>query len=103
MESLIEKLSQIETAASRIMESAVSETKLQDKAAEERTAQFDSQVEASTQEKLDSLRKDLQRHSEKELEDLKRSMETTLASMEKYYQSNHRKIADEIYHKLIRM
>ena len=36
MESVIDKLSEIETAASRIMESAVEETRRQDNAAEER-------------------------------------------------------------------
>ena len=38
MESVIDKLSEIETAASRIMESAVEETRRQDNAAEERTS-----------------------------------------------------------------
>lgn len=51
MEPIIDKLSEIETAASRIMESAVNETKNQDKEAEKRTAEFDAQVEAITKKK----------------------------------------------------
>lgn len=103
MEPIIDKLSEIETAASRIMESAVNETRLQDKQADERTARFDAQVEAATQKSLENLRADLQKHSEKELENLKITMERTLASMDSYFQKNHGKISDEIYHKIIRM
>lgn len=103
MEPIINKLSEIETAASRIMESAVNETKRQDREAEERTVQFDAQVEADTQKQLEELRLNLQQQSEKELEHLKNSMEHTRSAMETYYQDNHQKIADKIFHKIIRM
>lgn len=103
MEPIIDKLSEIETAASRIMESAVNETRLQDQQAEERTARFDAQVEAATQKQLETLRADLQKHSETELENLKLTMERTLASMNSYFQEKHGQITDEIYHKIIRM
>lgn len=103
MEPIIDKLSEIETAASRIMESAVNETRIQDQKAEERTARFDAQVEAATQKKLKNLRADLQKKSEKELENLKLSMEHSLTSMEHYFQEHHEQITDELYQKIIRM
>lgn len=103
MEPIIDKLSEIETAASRIMESAVNETKNQDKEAEKQTAEFDAQVEAATQKKLEDLRLNLQQESEKELEHLKTAMEHTMSAMEHYYQDNHQKITDKIFHKIIRM
>lgn len=103
MEPIIDKLSEIETAASRIMESAVNETRIQDQKAEERTARFDAQVEAATQKKLENLRENLQKKSEKELEDLKLSMEHSLTSMERYFQEHHEQITDELYQKIIRM
>lgn len=103
MEHIIDKLSEIETAASRIMESAVNETRIQDQKAEERTARFDAQVEAATQKKLENLRADLQKKSEKELENLKLSMEHSLTSMEHYFQEHHEQITDELYQKIIRM
>ena len=103
MEPIIDKLSEIETAASRIMESAVNETRIQDQKGEERTARFDAQVEAATQKKLENLRADLQKKSEKELENLKLSMEHSLTSMEHYFQEHHEQITDELYQKIIRM
>lgn len=103
MEPIIDKLSEIETAASRIMDSAVSETRIQDKKAEERTAAFDAQVETATQEKLEALRANLQQQSEQELERLKTSMEKTLQAMDKHFLENHEAITSDIYHKIIRM
>lgn len=50
MESVIDKLSEIETAASRIMESAVEETRRQDNAAEERTSTYDNDTDAQAPE-----------------------------------------------------
>ena len=41
MEPIIEKLTEIETATSRIMESAVNETRIQDQESEKRMAEFD--------------------------------------------------------------
>ncbi|NCB91754.1 MAG: ATPase [Clostridia bacterium] len=103
MEPIIDKLSEIETAAARIMESAMNETKQQDKKADERTAEFDAQVEAATQKKLEELRSNLQKESVAELEGLKNSMEKALENMDNHYKQNHEKITDEIYHKIIRM
>ena len=49
MEQIIEKLSEIETAASRIMESAAEEKRLMDQQQEERLAACDAEIEAATQ------------------------------------------------------
>lgn len=103
MEPFIDKLSAIETAASKIMESAINETKLQDKEAEEQTAQFDARLEADAEKQLETIRNDLLDNSEKALEQLKTRMEQTMLHMDQYYQRNHLKIADEIYHQMIRM
>lgn len=103
MEPIIDKLSEIETAAARIMESAVNETKTQDKKSEERIALFDAEVETATQKKLEALRTDLQKQSVEELLQLQNSMEKTLENMDNNYNTNHHQITDEIYHKIIRM
>lgn len=103
MEPFIDKLSAIETAASRIMESAINETKLQDKEAEERTAQFDARLEADAQRQLEAVRKDLLDDSERALEQLKTHMEHAMLRMDQYYKENHQSIADDIYQQMIRM
>ena len=74
MEQIIEKLSEIETAASRIMESAAEEKRLMDQQQEERLAACDAEIEAATQKKL----------------------------MDEIYSRDHDRITDEIYHNIIR-
>lgn len=103
MEPIIEKLTEIETATSRIMESAVNETRIQDQASEKRMAEFDRHVEQVTQEKLAQLHDNLQKQAEKELADLKADMEHQMNSMDSYFRDYHQEIADKIYKNIIRM
>lgn len=103
MEAIINKLSEIEATASKIMETAINETQLQDKQLQEKIAEFDRQLEEETNEKLIQLRKQLQEQSEKELNDLKASTEKKLAFMDQYLNENFDEITNEIYHKIIGM
>ena len=48
MESVINKLAEIETAATKIMQAAENQKKLQDEQQEERIAKFDADLEAET-------------------------------------------------------
>lgn len=102
MEQIIEKLSEIETAASRIMESAADEKRMMDQQQEERISDCDAQIEAATQKKLEELRASLKKQSETELERLRTNMEETLRKMDEIYHRDHDRITDEIYHKIIR-
>ena len=102
MEQIIEKLSEIETAASRIMESAAEEKRLMDQQQEERLAACDAEIEAATQKKLEELRTSLKEQSEAELERLRVNVEETLRRMDGVYCRDHDRITDEIYHNIIR-
>ena len=103
MEPIIEKLTEIESATSRIMESAVNETRIQDQESEKRMAEFDRHVEQVTQEKLAQLHDSLQKQAEKELADLKADMEHQMNSMDSYFCDHHQEITDKIYNNIIRM
>ena len=85
MEPVIDKLSEIETAASRIMESAVEETRRQDKAAEERTSTYDDDTDAQAARTLEAAKRTLQEQADQELEHLKTSTERSLKHMDAYY------------------
>lgn len=103
MEPIINKLAEIENATSRIMESAVNETRIQDQKSEKRMAEFDKQVEQITQEKLAQLHDSLQKKAQKELDDLQTDMENQMSSMDSYFRDHHQEISDNIYKKIIRM
>ena len=103
MEPVIDKLSEIETAASRIMESAVEETRRQDKAAEERTSSYDNDTDAQAARTLEAAKRTLQEQADQELEHLKSYTERALKHMDAYYKEHGNALCDEIYHKIIRM
>ena len=103
MEPFIDKLSAIETAASRIMEEAIEETRLQDQEIEKRTAESDARLEADACKKLETLRQNLQSESQKTLEQLKKHTDDKLIQMENCYKKDHQSIADEIYQQIVRM
>ena len=52
MESVINKLAEIETAATKIMQAAENQKKLQDEQQEERIAKFDAELEAETAKRI---------------------------------------------------
>ena len=99
MESVIDKLSEIETAASRIMESAVEETRRQDNAAEERTSTYDNDTDAQAARTLEAAKRTLQEQADQELEHLKTSTERSLRHMDAYYKEHKDALCDKIYHK----
>lgn len=103
MESVIDKLSEIETAASRIMESAVEETRRQDNVAEERTSTYDNDTDAQAARTLEAAKRTLQEQADRELEHLKTSTERSLKQMNAYYKEHKDALCDKIYHKIIRM
>lgn len=103
MEPVIDKLSEIETAASRIMESAIEETRRQDKEAEARISTYDTDAEAQASKMLETAKQNLQKKADQELEHLKHSTQQALEQMEIYYKEQKDALCDEIYHKIIRM
>ena len=103
MESVIDKLSEIETAASRIMESAVEETRRQDNAAEERTSTYDHDTDAQAARTLEAAKRTLQEQADMELENLKTCTERSLKQIDAYYKEHKDALCDKIYHKIIRM
>ena len=57
MESVINKLAEIETAATKIMQAAENQKKLQDEQQEERIAKFDADLEAETAKRIEEIQR----------------------------------------------
>lgn len=102
MDEVLNKLSAIETAASRIMEGAELQKKALDQQQEARIAGFDRQMEAGAESELEKLRKELSKSVQKDLENMKKNAEASLAEMERDYEQNHEQLASRIYEKIIR-
>lgn len=103
MEAVIKKLSEIEIAAKKIMEEASGQLDVLKRQMDQRTAEFDAQVERETEEKLDKLRQSLQEQTDAALAKLKEETKNALSSLENYYDEHHEQLSDAIFQKIIRM
>lgn len=102
MESVINKLTEIETAASRILEGAANQNRLLDRQQEERTAAFDKELETQTAARLQTIRDTLKSGTDADLGRLREGINRELAAMDDYYNKNHDKLSTKICEKLIR-
>ena len=92
MESVINKLAEIETAATKIMQAAENQKKLQDEQQEERIAKFDADLEAETAKRIEEITTKLHSTTDAEL----------LSSLDAYYEQNHGTLSTQIYENIIR-
>lgn len=103
METVLNKLSEIEAAATQIMEAAASEKKELEQQMQKQIADFDRMLEEKTAERVEHSKKKLNNAKEKELSDLKSDNRKLLEELETYYQKNRKKLSSEIFNELIRM
>ena len=102
MDTVISKLTEIETAASRILDSAANQKKLLDQQLEEQIASYDQQIDKQTADEIASLQETLSASRDSELQKLKHSSEEALQSLENYYRDHHETLAAQIYENIIR-
>ena len=84
MDTVIEKISEIESAATSIMDNANERKKAFAKEMEERTAAFDRQLEAETGKKIEELRAAMEINMKDRLEKQRSDSDKALAAMEKH-------------------
>lgn len=102
MESVINKLTEIEAAASRILEGAANQNKLLDQQQDARIAAFDQKLEDDTARQLQKTQADLRKKTDDELLHLRSGTSDLLASLDDYYKKNHDTLSTQICEKLIR-
>ena len=96
MDMIVDRLSAIENAATRMIDSASLEKDQLKEQFQTKTEQFDARIDRETQQKLKSLQEELDARMADELSGLKRDTEHAIRMMEKDYESNHEKLAGEI-------
>ena len=101
MEAVIKKISEIETAAKRIMENAHNQLDVLKEHMDEKTATFNAQVKADTEKNLDTLRQDLQAKTDATLAKLKSDTARNLDALDKYYAEHHNQLSECVYQKII--
>ncbi len=101
MEDIINKLAEIEAAASQIMND-VSEQKKQleyDQAVQD----FDRAIDEETRKKTAGIREGLETQMKEKLASQESEATRTLEEMEKQYEECHTALAEEIYNRILRM
>lgn len=100
MDTVIEKISEIESAATAIMEDANERKKAFAKEMDERTAAFDAQLEAETNKRIEELRARMEIDMNDRLEKQRDDSKKVLHAMEKRYQEHHTQYAEELFEKM---
>ena len=94
MVTVLNRLSEIEAAAVNVEKQSADEKRRIAKEYEQKTLDFDRELEARTEEKLKA-------EAEEELLKMRRETEQALEAMKKEYTQNHEKLVDELFHYII--
>lgn len=101
MNTVIARLSEIESAAVRISEDAALEKKALAKEYEDKTKAFDQEIDAQTDERLENLRKELQEKADRELKKMHEATQKILEGLDQEYERDHEKISQQLLDKMI--
>lgn len=102
MEAVLNKISNIETAAVSIMEQANARKKEMSQAMADKTAAYDRQMEESTNERLSRLKQELNAKTQAQLAHQQARSQEVLQAMEDDYRANHTLYAQRILDALIK-
>lgn len=100
MEEVIQKLSEIETTAQKIMNDAEQQKQALAENLKKRIQDYDQATEAESSAKIAQIRKNLEDSKESQLADLNQKTAHILASLDEYYAKNHQKLAQDIFKKI---
>ncbi|MFQ9509842.1 MAG: ATPase [Lachnospiraceae bacterium] len=102
MEQVLKRLSEIESAATAIMEQADVRKKELSQKMERKTAEFDQKVAQETAATIDDLRQQLHLQIESELLQQQKQTDGLLKYLDEQYNKDHTKIAQQILEQLIK-
>lgn len=100
MDTVINKLWEIEEAAGAITDEANVRKKAFAKEMEERTAAFDAQLEAETNKRIEELRARMEIEMNERLEKQRNDSQNVLRAMEQRYQEHHTEYVEELFKKM---
>ena len=103
MNQIIQRLSEVETAASSIIEEAGAKKKQMAKDQDARIAAFEKQVHEETQKKISAQQAELEKQIAEELEAQKEELEKQLAHMDRIYEESHSAIARQLRNGVVLM
>lgn len=100
MESIVNKLTEIEEAASAIVTHAEAQKEALDKEYDEKRRGFDTELESKTQARLCAIREELEKSTSGILESQSGASEDTIRALEAEYAQKHTEYAHEILRRI---
>ncbi len=100
MNQIIQRLSEVETAASSIIEEAGARKKQMAKDQDARIAAFEKQVHEETEKKISEQQALLEKQIDEELKAQKEELEKQLVHMDRIYEESHSAIAKQLLTKI---
>ena len=100
MESIVNKLTEIEDAASAIVAHAEEQKEALDKEYEQKRRNFHTELEEQTQARLSSIRRELEKNTSGILESQSGASEDMIRALEKEYEEKHTEYAHEILRRI---
>ena len=101
MDRIADKLSEIEMTARAIVENAEEQKHLLEKEMQKKRDQFDAQLKEKTQEKLQSIQRDLETNMEQLLIKQEEQNRREIEFLEKDFKEHHTDYAKEILQKIM--
>lgn len=96
MDSIVKRLSEIETSADSIVEHAESQKEVLDREMAEKKQEFDEFLKADTENKLKDIRAHLESRMSEELTQLQKASDDTLRAYNEEYEVRHEEYARAI-------
>ena len=102
MEQILQKLSEIEITAQRIMQDADRTKAALSAEMEQQCKDLDLELEQETNCKIQALRDCLESRKDQELTALRQQTEQHLADLDVYYKENHRQLSEDLFQQLLK-
>lgn len=102
METVINKLAEIEAGAAKILEDANNKKVALAKELEDKSRIFSEETDAATTKKLDAIKTDYQEQMKKDLAELQAHTQRVLSGMEEHFQKEHEARTDEIIKQILK-
>ena len=103
MEQILNKLSEIELTAQRIMEDCDRQKQQLSEEAEQKCKNYDRQLESRTTEQIQRIRQQLEEEKDSRLAQLRADTDATFSSLDAHYEQQHSQLSRELFEKILTM
>ncbi|MCD8011438.1 MAG: hypothetical protein LUF34_11960 [Lachnospiraceae bacterium] len=101
MDTILDKLSEIENAANRILGRTAEQKEKASQAMKEKTESFDHALQAETDEKIAELRQSLQRQREENLSHMRVYTQEQMDALEAACERDHGRLAETLVQRIL--